>query len=240
MNNPDEYETIYPNSTFYSITESSRAYVKKLLSNSRGQKMLDYCCGQGVWATTVAKEFELYVTGIDLSDGRVDAAKRLALKEGVSDQCDFHVMDAENLTFPDNTFDIIICSGILHHLDLDAAYKQLSRVLKPNGKVIAIEALMHNPVFQLYRRMTPKYRTKYETEHILTRKKILGSKKYFDGLNTRFFHLTSLAAVPFRKHPILFKPILLGLNCFDRVVLNIPLLKWWAWQCVFIMTKPKK
>jgi ubiquinone/menaquinone biosynthesis C-methylase UbiE len=240
LNRSEEYESIYPNSAFYSITESSREYVRSLLKNSRGLKMLDYCCGQGGWATTVAKQFGIHVTGIDISEGRVEAAKRLAIKEGVADLCEFYVMDAENLTFPNDSFDLAICSGILHHLDLDAAYKQLSRVIRKDGKVIAVEALMHNPIFQLYRRMTPKYRTEYETEHILTRQKILGSKKYFNNLNTRFFHLTALAAVPFRKRPILFRPILFGLNCFDRVVLNIPLLKWWAWQCVFIMTKPKK
>lgn len=42
----------------------------------------------------------------------------------------FRLMDAEALEFPPDTFDLICGTGILHHLDLDAAYGQIARSLR--------------------------------------------------------------------------------------------------------------
>jgi ubiquinone/menaquinone biosynthesis C-methylase UbiE len=149
-------------------------------------------------------------------------------------------MDAEHTTFEDNTFDVILCSGVLHHLDLDAAYKELYRIIKPGGKVIAIEGLCHNPVIHLYRKMTPKCRTSWEVDHILSRQKIRSSLKYFDEVQPRCFHLFTICAVPFRKSKWFFKPVLKLMELIDAVVLRIPGIRWWAWICVFVLTKKKK
>jgi SAM-dependent methyltransferase len=164
----------------------------------------------------------------------------MAQEEGIADRCHFFVMDAEHTTFEDNTFDIIHCSGCLHHLDLDAAYKELYRILKPGGKIIAEEGLCHNPIIHWYRKLTPKLRTAWEVDHILSRSKIYSSQKYFDGLQMRFFHLFTIAAVPFRKSKLFFKPILKLMELIDAVVLRIPGIRWWAWICVFVLTKKEK
>ena len=64
----------------------------------------------------------------------------------------FLVMDAESMKFEDKTFDVVYGSGILHHLNIDKAYRELARVLKPDGVAIFIEPLGHNPLINLYRK----------------------------------------------------------------------------------------
>ena len=55
-----------------------------------------------------------------------------------------------NLPFADGEFDFVCCSGVLHHLDLQQAYPQLARVLKPNGRILCLEAIGHNPIIRLH------------------------------------------------------------------------------------------
>lgn len=46
----------------------------------------------------------------------------------------------------------------------------LRRILKPNGVILAVEALDYNPMIKLYRIMTPEMRTEWEKAHILSYK----------------------------------------------------------------------
>jgi len=241
--NADDLQKVYANNQFYSIARAAGDYIERLLSHSaekeEGKKILDYCCGRGENIRYTVKKYGLDLTGIDISDESVRIANRKAKEEGIDEHCRYFVMDAEHTTFEDNTFDIIYCSGCLHHLELEAAYKELSRILKPDGKIIAMEALAHNPVIHAYRKLTPKIRTSWEVDHILSYGRIKLSKRYFSGLDTKMFYLFSLVAVPFRK-TFLFKPVLTVMEWVDAVVLRISGIRWWAWQCVFVLTKPKK
>ena len=45
-------------------------------------------------------------------------------------------MDANKLQFPDNSFDVVFGSSILHHLDINQTLDEITRVLKPNGKLV--------------------------------------------------------------------------------------------------------
>jgi len=159
----DYYAT---NLKFYSVTRSSRNFIKNwLLSRVKGKKVLDYCCGNGGMAIWLA-ENGANVFGIDISQVSIKNAIDEAVKRGIEDKVKFFVMDAEAMEFENNFFDIICCIGVLHHLDINKAYSELSRVLKPDGTIICVEPLKYNPVFQIYRKMTPHLRTKWEIEHI--------------------------------------------------------------------------
>jgi len=85
---------------------------------------------------------------------------------------------------------------------LKTAYAELARILKPGGKLVCTEALRHNPFIHWYRKRTPQLRTKWECEHILGIPEMRASQEYFGSVKIRFFHLVSLAAVPFRKKPV--------------------------------------
>ena len=58
----------------------------------------------------------------------------------------FHLMDAHNLEFEDESFDFVYGCAILHHLDYNRALDEICRVLKPGGKILFAEPLGINPV----------------------------------------------------------------------------------------------
>ena len=86
-------------------------------------------------------------------------------------------MDAHKLDFPDNTFDMVFGTGILHHLDTETAVKELYRVLKPDGEIVFGEPLARNPVGKIVRKLTPNARTPDEKPL---------DKKEFSIINTYF------------------------------------------------------
>ncbi|MFZ3074299.1 MAG: class I SAM-dependent methyltransferase [Minisyncoccales bacterium] len=233
-------EKVFSNKKFYSVTRASRAQMEKLLVGSifPGSQLLDYCCGTGEVSIFLAKN-NANVTGIDISDISIAIAQDHAAKECKGNLPKFKVMDGENLQFSDNIFDAIVCSGVLHHLDLNKVYPELSRVLKPGGRIICNEPLAYNPVFQIYRKLTPRLRTEWEAKHILNKGSINLARKYFSKVDIKFYHLATLVAVPFRHTPV-FKPILGFFEAVDAVLLRIPGIKWLAWQMIFVLSDPKK
>ncbi len=238
---PEEYARITRNKRFYSINRTSLGFQRDWFAEycANGAEALDFCCGGGLASLTMA-ECGARVTGIDISTLSVETARARLAEHGFADQSRFEVGDAENTGFPDSSFDVILCCGVLHHLDVNKAYPELARILRPGGSILCVEALAHNPVFQFYRRMTPHMRTAWETDHILSRREIKLASRYFDQVSPHFFHLAGLAAVPLRNSPVAFNVALRSLDALDRVILKIPGLRWWAWQCLFVLSKPKK
>lgn len=235
-----EFEQHFSNMKFYSITRSSFAYRDALLFDGiKGAVALDYCCGNGEIALEMARQGASKVVGIDISSVAVENARKLAKSAGVDSICEFSVMDAEHTTFADGTFDVIHEYGALHHLDLPAAFAELSRILKPEGKLICTEAMRHNPLIHWYRNRTPQLRTEWEVEHILGFPEIESGRKFFSEINLRPFHLAGLAAVPFRK-TFFFEPLLTLLNLLDRVILAVPYVRRMAWIAVVVYRRPNK
>ena len=228
------------NKKFYSISQINGDYVKKWLSERcKGKKVLDYCCGNGDFTIWMA-ETGAYAFGIDISPVSIQNASKKASCRGLGDRAVFRVMDAEETEFADDYFDLIVINGVLHHLDLEKAYKELARILAPEGEIICTEALRHNPIIQFYRKRTPHLRSAWETKHILGKTEIMRAYGYFHEIEIlRFFHLATIAAVPLRKLPI-FGTIKKLLANIDSVLLKIPFIQWQAWMAVFVLSSAKK
>ena len=145
--------------------------------------------------------------------------------------------DAEALEFSDDTFDAIWCSGVLHHLDVQRAFGEMTRVLKPGGSVFSIEALGHNPLFNQYRRRTPYLRS--DDEHPLRRNEVDEAYRFLGKVGRRFFHLATLAPVPFRRLPG-WGALLAASEKVDSLLLGLPGLRWQAWQVATILSDPLK
>lgn len=234
------YEHHFSNMKFYSISRSSFKYRDLLVfENINGAHVLDYCCGNGEMAIEMAARGAEHVIGIDISSVAVENARELAAQHGVADKCEFLVMDAENTDFADNTFDIIHEYGALHHLELKAALEELSRILKPGGRLVCTEALRHNPFIHWYRNRTPHLRTQWEVEHILGVPEINSGRFFFNGVDIRMFHLAALSAVPFRKYWF-FDKMLSVLDAVDSFILSIPYFRRLAWVAVIEYTQPLK
>ena len=234
----DEFESRYSNKKFYSVVRSSSAYLANWIAErSKGAVVLDYCCGLGGVSLQIAQAGG-YVHGFDISEESVLTARRTLAEHGLGDHGSFMVTDAERLSFGDRTFDVIVVSGVLHHLDMDRAYPELARVLRPGGSILCMEALGYNPVINLYRRRTPHLRTAWEAEHILTLREVDKAGAYFGRVDVRFFHLATIAAVLLRRTP-LFSPVLRVLERVDRVILKVPYLQRMAWQMFFELREPR-
>ncbi len=235
----EEFYNKYSNKRFYAIVHRIRKYEDDLLKQrAQGGKVLDYCCGPGETSLKLAKMGYATVNGIDISAKEIESARQRMVDAGFSEKTDFKVMDAENMDFDDDTFDVIVCNGVLHHLDVDAALPELARTLKPGGIIVAMEALGYNPLINLYRKMTPHLRTAWETDHILTLSELKKGRKFFDKVSVRYFYLATLAAIPFANTP-LFKPMMWLTEAIDALLMRIPLIQLMAWQMVFTLESPK-
>jgi SAM-dependent methyltransferase len=183
-------------SRFYAITGSSAEGYADLVGRiSAPAEVLEIGCGDQAEAWALA-ERGLDVTAIDISPVAVQGARDRAEAEGRTG-LRFEEMNAEALTFDDSSFDAVIGSGILHHLDMDAGAAEVARVLRPGGVAVFLEPLGLNPALRLYRRVTPGERS--PDEHPLLRADLRDLERWFDHVQLRFFHLASLAAIPLMK-----------------------------------------
>ena len=202
---------------YYSISYLINDYYQdNLFKKCKGKRILEYGCGLG------GKSFELSkyareVVAIDISEIAIDKLNTLADERNIKNVT-FNVMNAESLNFPENNFDVVCGVSILHHLDLQKSYSELSRVLKPGGKAYFIEPLGHNPIINLYRNLTPSLRT--EDEHPLLKKDLELLKKYFNDVDIKYYFLTSLLAIPFRKTSH-FNKVVNFFNVIDQSLFKI-------------------
>ncbi len=218
---------------YYRVAETSRRRYADLLRITAGE-VLEYGCGVGSAAVEGAGP-ETRVTGIDLSPTAVDLARRAAQAAGR--EVTFEVMNAEHLTFPDQSFDLVCGSGILHHLDLDLAYAEVARVLRPGGRAVFMEPLGHNPVINLYRRLTPALRS--DDEHPLTRADLADADRWFAGVEIERFHLGVLALAPFDGDGPILSAVRRGVEAVDRGLLSLPGVRHLAWIAVLELTAPR-
>ncbi len=100
--------------------------------NARGLKVLEIGVGMGAdyleWLKAGAT-----AAGVDLSAASIDRAARRCAMAGYP--ADLRVADAEQLPFPDNTFDVVYSYGVMHHSpNTPQCVREARRVLKPGGQ----------------------------------------------------------------------------------------------------------
>ena len=222
---------------YYDTARSSIEFFKEfLVLNCAGGEVLEYGCGMGSQAPLLAKHGAKWITGIDIANVAIEQVGQLARAAGI-ENVTFKMMNAENLEFADDSFDLVYGTGILHHLDLEKAYAELSRALKPSGKAIFREPLGYNPFINFYRRLTPRLRT--EDEHPLLLSTLEIAKRHFHRVETHYFHFFSLGAVFFRKTK-LFPHVLGVLDKIDGLIFRVAPLRKYAWMVVIILAEPKQ
>ncbi|MCP4297940.1 MAG: class I SAM-dependent methyltransferase [Proteobacteria bacterium] len=111
----------------------------KLGSLVKGEKILLVGAGTGLDFDYLPKDVE--ITAIDLSPQMVARAEVFARSKG--HKAKFEVMDAENLTYRDQEFDCIILHLILAVVpDPESCAKEVSRVLKNNGRILILDKFL--------------------------------------------------------------------------------------------------
>jgi len=104
-----------------------------------GGTVLEVATGTGLVALKIASTAD-QVYAIDISPQMIDVAKKKAEETGI-DNVAFSVEDAYALPFGDGMFDAVVCNNALHNMKHpEVALSEIGRVLKPDGRFIAIIA----------------------------------------------------------------------------------------------------
>jgi ubiquinone/menaquinone biosynthesis C-methylase UbiE len=118
-------------------------------AEAKGKSVLEIGTGNGVDGAMFAKNGANY-TGVDLTQVAINATREHFEILGLKGT--FQVEDARQLSFDNNTFDVVYSHGVLHHSPETAkAIKEVYRVLKPGGKAIIM--LYHKHSFNYYIRI---------------------------------------------------------------------------------------
>lgn len=106
---------------------------------NKSDHVLDVGCGVGGPAREIARFTGAHITGITINEYQVERATRYAAQDGLATaaaggQCRFVVGDFMDLPFGEGSFDVVYAiEATVHAPSLEAAYKQIYRVLKPGG-----------------------------------------------------------------------------------------------------------
>jgi 2-polyprenyl-3-methyl-5-hydroxy-6-metoxy-1,4-benzoquinol methylase len=133
------------------------------------------------------------VSASDISSEAV-ALARSTNARFIPGQVDVEQMDVCSLKYGDQSFDLVVGMAILHHVDINRAAKEISRVLKPGGKGVFVEPLGHNPAANLWRRLTPSIRT--SDEKPLSYLEISEMGKHFASVDCQEYALLTLLSSP--------------------------------------------
>jgi SAM-dependent methyltransferase len=127
------------------------------------ERCVDFGCGSGAF-TRRLRPLGLKLLGIDISPNLIELAN--AHKEGES----YRVGDVMSTGIPDDSFDIVVYSGILHHfptteIRLDVL-KEGHRLLRPGGRVFGYDPNLCSPSMWLYRHpSSPFYSSEGKTDN---------------------------------------------------------------------------
>jgi ubiquinone/menaquinone biosynthesis C-methylase UbiE len=122
-----KYRDIYPQE-FYD-------YILNLGLCKDGQKILDLGTGTGVLPRNMYK-YGAKWTGTDISENQIEQAKTLAKEAGMD--IDFFASRAEDVSFPDNTFDVLTACQCIWYFDHSITSENFFRMLKANGKFLIL------------------------------------------------------------------------------------------------------
>jgi ubiquinone/menaquinone biosynthesis C-methylase UbiE len=122
-----EHDEIYQTQVFLSDDEIK----KKVRFPINHSTVLDLGCGIGFWTNKFSKELNIKLIAADLSSKSLELAKMRVNNDNV----EYHVENAEEMSFKDETFDHINCQGVIHHSpNMNKSISEIHRCLKKNGE----------------------------------------------------------------------------------------------------------
>lgn len=197
---------------------------EQALKAIQGSDVLEIGCASGYDAINYCKYAKSYI-GVDISDVAIGNCNALSIENA-----EFHCVDGHKLPAKDKSIDIVIVNSLLHHLDLEASFEEICRVLSDRGALIFREPLGTNPAFQIYRMMTTSART--EDECPFTFRDLRLMNKYF-LLNEKvqWFGFLSILSAFYRNDNI--RKLL---TAIDGLLSKTPL-RYLFWQFSGIVTK---
>lgn len=110
--------------------------VWELAGDVKRKRVLDIGCQYGVFSFFLAEKGAL-VTGMDISQRWIGRCGREAITKHGDKSFDFMVGDAQELPFEDESFDVVVCSEVIEHVDHPGnVLSEINRVLVPGGVLV--------------------------------------------------------------------------------------------------------
>jgi tocopherol O-methyltransferase len=110
---------------------------------SSTDKVLDAGCGVGGAALFLAKEKNVQVTGISLSEKQIAFAQKIALNRNLANKVDFLKMDYTQTSFESETFDVVwACESVSSALDKNLFIQEAFRILKKGGRLVMSDCFL--------------------------------------------------------------------------------------------------
>jgi SAM-dependent methyltransferase len=141
-------------------------------------------------------------------------------------------MNAEETAFADNSFDLICETEIFHHFNLNKACAEIRRILRPDACAVFIELLGHNPLVNLYRKLTPQIRS--VDKHSLLVKDVSDIREQFVQVDCGIsFFVPGCGAVPqVEIFPVAIDTLQRGNNSLFRM---LPATWRYVWMMVMVV-----
>ena len=122
-----KYRDVYPKEFYQSILDLGLC--------KDGQKVLDIGTGTGVLPRNMYRYGAKWI-GTDISENQTEQAKLLAAENGMD--IEFFTCSAEEVDYPDGTFDVITVCQCIWYLDAKIIAGRFARMLKPGGKLLIL------------------------------------------------------------------------------------------------------
>ncbi len=141
------FETIAPKYDFmndllsFRRHKAWRAFTMRKMSVREGQSAIDLCCGTCDWTISLASASRTgSIVGLDFSRNMLEYGRQKIEKLGLQRQISLVHGNAMQLPFDDNQFDYAtIGFGLRNVPDIDRVLSEMTRVVKPGGKVVCLE-----------------------------------------------------------------------------------------------------
>lgn len=134
---------------YSSLDAAARTRLFEELSPKQGMKILDVGSGLGNTVLAIAEKVKPTgrAVGVDFSESAIAISQEKAEKAGLKGVTEFKLGDAENLPFGDETFDAVISECVVCLVpDKQKALDEKVRVLKPGGRVVMHDVVVHAPM----------------------------------------------------------------------------------------------
>ena len=127
----------YENYMVPSLFAPWASYLVQSANPQPGERVLDVACGTGIVARRIAPHVGSQggVIGLDLNPDMLSVGRAAAEREGLA--IGWRVGPAEQLQFPDGSFDLVVCQfGLMFFADRHTALTEMHRILRTGGRVV--------------------------------------------------------------------------------------------------------
>ncbi len=193
----------------------------------KGAMILELGCGIGIFSDILSRSTEAVILGVDISHDLLRQAHARC------PSARFERAAIEALPHRSGTFDAVIGSSILHHLEVDVALHEVHRVLKPGGRFVVAEPNMLNPQIMIQKNVPPIKRWAGDTP---------GETAFFRWPLARQLARAGFDAIDIKPydflHPAIPPRLIPGVDRLGRFLERLPVFREFAGSLIVAATKP--